>query len=157
MLVKLIEGEDSEDFPSPPMQLVMDQLDHVKVEWAQFRCAVEPTIYADVIDPVFAARRHPTGHGIFLTKSSRATRMPLPWHRRSVFPKIKCCLDPALWETASVHAACVGTAANHEREKVDSRVVEAATVITWIVNGSIQNITSLEAHRADVKRLCKDP
>ena len=32
MLVKLIEGEDSKDFPSPPMQLVMDQLAHVKVE-----------------------------------------------------------------------------------------------------------------------------
>ena len=52
MLVKLIEGEDSEDFPSPPMQLVMDQLAHVNVERTQFRGAVEATIYADVIDPV---------------------------------------------------------------------------------------------------------
>ena len=36
MLVKLSEGEDSKDFPSPPMQLVMDQLAHVKVEQTQF-------------------------------------------------------------------------------------------------------------------------
>ena len=56
MLVKLIEGEDSQDFPSPPMQLVMDQLAHVKVEWTPFRCAVEATISGDVIDPVYVAK-----------------------------------------------------------------------------------------------------
>ena len=38
------------------MKLVMDQLAHVKVEWTQFRSAVEATIYADVIDPVYVAK-----------------------------------------------------------------------------------------------------
>ena len=41
------------------MQLVMDQLAQVKVEWTQCRSAVEATFYAYVIDPVQVAKSCP--------------------------------------------------------------------------------------------------